>query len=275
MTPQGDMPAVILAADTDVGQARYVQWLESMFIELRGQGVQWTPDDVERACHWRELGVPLATTRRVLGARIATWRAMNGTSPAPVSLRFYEPAVLAAMGGRGAVGLRATHTDPRVDGGVTSGASGQDIDPGAIADATDSGEPNAAALRLVADLVTSGDAIAKASTDPAVADATKRAVAALRKALLAGADDVALLDAIGHARDVMHKRLLRGIGATAARAIDAAATERTGAGLDREAQVRRHRLWTEALLSEELGVLWPTLDGWSARVLRRDRGAGS
>jgi hypothetical protein len=262
MTPNGDMPAVIVAAGTDVGQASYVQWLESMFIELRGQGVQWTPDDVARACRWRDLGVPLATTRRVLGSRIATWRAMNGTSPAPFSLRYYEPAVLAAMGGRGAVGLH--------QGGAAMSDAGRPD-----AGQPDDGEPDVAALQLIADLVSSGSAIAQASSDPAVADATRRAVASLRKALQTGETDAPLLDAIAIAREGMRKRLLRGIGTNARVTLESQAAQRVGDGLDREATARRQLLWIEALLSEELGVLWPTLDGWQARIMRQSGGVGS
>lgn len=293
MRPQGDMPAVIVAAGTDVGQASYVQWLESMFIELRGQGVQWTPDDVERACHWRALGVPLSTTRRVLGARIATWRAMNGSSPAPFSLRYYEPAVLAAMGGHGnvglargaadgpdAVGLRTSRSTAFAAASATASKTPRASDDAtetdaAENDAADGHAPDLAALQLIAHLITHGTSIAQASSDPAVADATRRGVAAMRKAIQTGDADVTLLDAIGQARDVMHKRLLRGIGPSARDALQAKASERTGTALDAEAAARRQRLWTEALLSEELGVLWPTLDGWCARVLRHEVRVGA
>lgn len=81
------------APPTDV--AAYVRAIESCFLEIRGRGVQWSPEDGARALSWHAAGLPLGAALRVLAARVQAYRFRHGEKARiPMSLAWYEPAIL-------------------------------------------------------------------------------------------------------------------------------------------------------------------------------------
>jgi hypothetical protein len=75
--------------------AAYVRAIESCFLEIRGRGVQWSPEDGARALSWHAAGLPLGAALRVLAARVQAYRFRHGDKArVPMSLAWYEPAIL-------------------------------------------------------------------------------------------------------------------------------------------------------------------------------------
>jgi hypothetical protein len=238
----------------DEDLARYVQQLESIFVDLRGRGVQWTPDDVGRAARWRAAGVPLAVARRVVAARVAALRHVHGeTAAVPFELRHYERALSAAMGGRNGLA--------RLERAVANPWAAFDGQPtGRPAAATMATDAPSGPLAWIAALAREGQTLQ--ADDPAVRVATDKAVRELATLLTRDLDDEALLEGVAKIRTSLRKRLLKGIGSAAAADLKAELDASTPNGLGKEALREREAIRTEAWLSAHYGARWPTLDGW-------------
>ena len=74
--------------------SRYIQRLEGLFLQLRGRGVQWSPEDSARARAWFRQGLPLAAVVGAIEGRVKAFRYLNGNDAAlPRHLGWYETSI--------------------------------------------------------------------------------------------------------------------------------------------------------------------------------------
>lgn len=245
-------PAIV---DEDL--ARYVQQLETIFVDLRGRGVLWTPDDVGRAAKWRAAGVSLALARRVVAARVDALRHVHGEGAAvPFELRHYERAVKDALGGRSSLGrLDVSAASPWHAFETRTPTASQPLP--STTQPLDDG-----VLAWLARLAREGEALR--FDDPAVAVATSRAASACAALLTKdlGADEID--QAVAAIRARLLRQLRQGIGPTEAATLDQSVAAALEPGLGQRARKERNVALQMSYLSERFGARWPGPDGWAA-----------
>lgn len=236
--------------------ARYVRQLESIFVDLRGRGVQWTPDDVGRAARWRAAGVPLSVAKRVVSARVAALRHVHGEDArVPFELRHYERALSDAMGGRaGLARLDRATASPWQHFAAAGDAAERWVD--------DADAPPSGPLAWAAELARTGADLT--FVDPAVAHATRDAVARLDKLVLGDLAEAEIEAGVAAIRRRLRQQLARGIGPAQAAALEASVQDALEPGMSPRARKERSAALAEAWLSARFGARWPTADGWCA-----------
>ncbi len=185
----------------------YVRALESLFVEVRGRGVQWSPEDGELAAGWYRAGVELPTVARALAERSAAWRHMHADRALPRSLSWVRKTVE-----RGHVPGRPmwrANADDRHAPPTQASGDAFDLHPSTV----------------VAGLAAEGEALARAHDDPAIARATRQAGVALKR--LADHNDIDDLEYVLQRLAAIRRRLvsnaLAGLGASEAARLRATA----------------------------------------------------
>jgi hypothetical protein len=237
----------------------YVQHLEGLFLELRGRGVQWSPEDSARASHWYKAGLPLASVVGAIEGRVRTFRYLNGNDASlPRHLGWYEPTVIKARG--------RMRLPPPATAALLPGPDAVHVHDGAAATLLD-------LMDALPDLV-------DGAADPALAEAYRRALRGLRRlgdqAMTSAATgeidappslDAATFEAgLKRCRATLVRTLLAGIGPAAAGEIQAGVdaklvAERADRG-SKKARQARTRILLERALGERWGLQLPTSDGW-------------
>ena len=166
----------------------YVRTLEALFIELRGRGVQWSPEDGQLAAGWYRSGIELPRVEKALAERRKAWQFRHGDRALPRSLSFYRRAV-----------ERELKIDARHLSGVAPMAEFEEEDPYDQLDA----------------LVVEGKQLAQGHQDRAVSVATDKACAALKRLrdkteLHGDLDD--LLGRVDKIRARMSRAIIAGVG---------------------------------------------------------------
>ncbi len=267
----GDEIRQTLAGPASSGPAeaeinRYIQHLEGLFLELRGRGVQWSPEDSARASTWYRAGLPLASVIGAIEGRVRTFRYLNGKDASlPSHLAWYEPTVTKT---RGRLRLPAPAATTRLTGPVANDE--EDVPTG----------PTVALLALM-DAVP--DMIEDAS-DPALAEAYRRALRALRRLGDHAITDAAGLDAaafeagLKRCRATLVRTMMTGIGPAAAAEVqaevDISLTREGAARGSKKAREARTRVLLERALGQSYGLKMATAEGWrSPRGERTTEGA--
>ena len=246
--------------DSELGG--YVRRLEGMFLQLRGRGVQWSPEDAARAGAWYRAGLPLTTVVGAIEGRVKAFRFVNGDDAAlPRHLAWYEPTVTRRRG----------HGRIPVAQPAPLSAAG----PGAM-------EADPAPLEGLLVLVDALPELVAGAEDPALAEAYGRAQRSLRRLTGAGAsgasappqlDEATLSAAVSRCRTNMVRTLMTGIGPGAAAELQARVAAKMaaeGAGsASAKAQRARAQVLLERSLGAEYGLHLPTMAGW-----RNPAGAG-
>ncbi|MBP47083.1 MAG: hypothetical protein CMH53_04015 [Myxococcales bacterium] len=168
---------------------QYVRNLEALFVEVRGRGVQWSPEDGQLAAGWYRSGIELPRVAKAFEERSKAWRFHHGDRALPRTLSFYRRCV---ERGR-------TKQDAQVAPTGLQDAYGDD-DPFDQLDA----------------LIKQGKTIARQANDRAVSVATDRACAALRRLrdkTELHTDLDALLNRVQSVRERMIANVLQGVGA--------------------------------------------------------------
>lgn len=255
-------------------EAAFVNALENIFVQIRGRGVQWSPEDRERALKWRNIGVSLPRIVTVIEKRAKAWRFLHGdAADLPIRLRFYEKAVL----GGASHSWRVSAVQPTVSPAQPHDASDDhanfehaNFEHDGFGESDGDNEESYAdrlcrLLDRVPDLVGGSD-------DPALHRAYRQAGMSLARSLKGDAKDCAdgigpdgLHGAVQRARRVIRETLLKGIGTHAATALtDVVDGKLAREGGSARAMKSRRIALIEASLQCDFGVRFPTVDGWSS-----------
>jgi len=242
--------------------SRYLQHLEGLFLELRGRGVQWSPEDSARASRWFRAGLPLASVVGAIEGRVRAFRYLNGQDAnLPSHLGWYEPTVTSA---RGRMRLPGPTMAARL--------------PGPTAEADDD---SPAAILL--DLLDALPELVEGADDLAVAEACRRGMRSLQRLAekavqaiaepnsgaaetLPGLSESELDAGLRRCRALMVRTVMTGIGPVAAAEIETEiAAQLVAEGRhqgSKKAQQARARVLLERELGRRLGLLLPTVQGW-------------
>ncbi|MCO4764112.1 MAG: hypothetical protein KC502_21555 [Myxococcales bacterium] len=212
----------------------YIQQLEGLFIDVRGRGVQWSPQDAALATVWFHADIELATVARVLVEKTRSWRYNNGDTPVPQSLRWYRSAV------------EKTAYGVPVDQSSNC--------PGQLAALTSND--------VLDDLVRHGKDLASAHHDPAMGHAIATAVRCLVRWQKQDKTD-GLIDRLMPLRQRMLKTALAGVGPQAADTLTTAAERRLPEGLigPTRAAMLRHEMIAE--FGSRFELAFPYWEGWN------------
>ena len=238
----------------------YVQRLEGVFLQLRGRGVQWSPEDAARAGAWYRAGLPLTTVVGAIEGRVKAFRFVNGNDAAlPRHLAWYEPTVTRRRGH-----LRIP------DAAVAAEHPSQP--PG---DATVAPETLPAPVAGLLALVDALPELVQRTTDPALTEAYGRAQRSLRRLTGVGThataappelDEATLDAAVRRCRATVVRTLMAGIGPKAAAEVESQVAAKLAAegasGASAKARQARARILQERLLGSRYGLHLPTMEGW-------------
>ncbi len=221
----------------------YLRAIENCFVQIRGRGVQWSPDDGARAHSWHAAGLPLGAALRVLAARVKAYRFTHGErARLPMTLAWYEPAIL----------QQCKHLQ-RFGRGLPLDVQGAEPpEPGLL------------------DLLDALPALLQAVENPVTERAYRQAFAVLDEALQGqpvAQDDDAIDAVIEKCRTKMLKTLQQGLDETAALQLqtDVDGQMQPWRGqLSRKALASRRTSLVQRWLLAHHGACLPTRRGWLA-----------
>lgn len=225
----------------------YVRAIENCFVQIRGRGVQWSPDDAVRAHSWHAAGLPLGAALRVLAARVKAYRFTHGErARLPMTLAWYEPAIL----------QQCKHLQ----------RFGHELQLAAQADAQ-AAEPPEPGLSHLLDAL---PALLQAADNAVTERAYRQAFAVLDEALQAGEppaqDDEAIDAVIEKCRARMLKTLQQGLDEAAAQRIETevdAQLQPWRGQLSRKVLASRRSALVQRWLLAHHGASLPTRSGWT------------
>jgi len=247
LQPTPVAPPTVVDADLQAAND-YVRAIENCFVQIRGRGVQWSPEDGARAYSWHLAGLPLGAALRVLAARVKAYRFTHGErARLPMTLAWYEPAIL----------QQCKHLQ-------RFGRELQ-LDVGCEQDGGDASEPG------LLDLLDALPALLQGLENPVTERAYRQAFAVLDEALRGGSpvqDEDAIDVVIEKCRGKMLKTLQQGLNEAAAVRIEtevAAQLQPFKGQLSRKALASRRTALVQRWLLAHHGACLPTRSGWTAQ----------